>query len=130
MADLSLADSGFEKTLPCPDSESIAPCNCTISGSDKMVLDSKLIESETDLPNIFLQEFPVKTFSEFRINSTSVLTNLDFSLQGLTFEVINFSPGPLSIASISDFLFLDSADVLTSITITDSGFLIFLSLLS
>ena len=86
-----------------------------------MTLDCTDVQSEDQLSYIFNQTFPVTEFNKFRINSSDTITFLDsINNAGLTFEVVNLSPGPFALMAVSEYFLLASKQTLTELTIRDS----------
>ena len=76
------------RVYPCPGAADIAPCVCTVDGSN-LYMDCSAISSNEELNAVFLNDFPVPAFYEFRIDDNPFLTQLQFYCFGnVTFQRI------------------------------------------
>ena len=112
------------KQFPCPSDEGIDPCTCWYQDTS-LFLDCTEVPSEERLAEVFQQDFPVKDFDTFYINTTNSLVNLDFDLNGVTFRKVKFSDGiydgSSTIETISAGLFAGSVDTLEILRVRSSN---------
>ena len=114
-------DGTVRDDFPCPEAAAIAPCECSEDyNGNGLVLDCTAAEYNDQLTEVFLQEFPVTEFYLFQIAHTYNLFNLNFSTNGVSFEEFAFCCGSMSIESISEDVFRDSADRVVRIEISNS----------
>ena len=121
----SFAEFGSPEPLrfPCPASADISPCVCNyeiVDGTGRLYLDCTHVTSEHQLDNVFQQNFPVKNFYEFRMNSSSALTVLDTDCNGVNFERIYLDPGPFTIQHITDHFYSACSNHLTDVRVCNS----------
>ena len=112
--------------FPCPIPEDIHPCVCW-THITRLNLDCTDVTSEQELANVFLQDFPEKEFYQFRINHTETVVYMNFNTNGVSFEKIYLSPGPVTIRGVSDYFLLNSHKTLTifeteNSQLTEAGF--------
>ena len=103
----------------CPIADDIAPCVCTDDGTD-LVLDCSDVQSEAQLEEVFQAEFPVKEFFKFVIDNPYNLFHLNFSTNGVSFVEFLFTGSYISIQSISEEVFRDSAATVEFIQVQSS----------
>ena len=109
-----------KSSLPCPEPTDIAPCVCSISGTSTLTLDCSDVESFDQLAAVFMQDFPFKTFYEFRIFDNNNLQYLTDIFNGVTFRFMDFR-NMMSLSKITTYAFFESTDTLENIYISGSA---------
>ena len=107
-------------SFPCPEPTDIAPCICYITGNSELVLDCSFVESEAELAGIFVKEFPVKQFNEFRIVHNDNIQHLVDIFNGISFAYI-YLHSLTKLSEITKYAFFDSRDYLETIDIFSSA---------
>ena len=113
----------FDETsgvFPCPDPTDIAPCVCTLTHTNELMMNCSAVESIDQLAAIFTQNFPIKEFKEFRIENNTNIYFLADIFNGVSFRYIHLFK-VTNLALITNFAFADSRDFLESIYIDYSA---------
>ena len=105
---------------PCPDPTDIAPCVCSLTDANELMMDCSAVESIDQLGAVFRQEFPFKEFKEFRIENNYNIEFLPDVFNGVSFKFIYFN-NVVNLAQITNYAFLDSRNVLENIQIFHSA---------
>ena len=109
-----------KSSLLCPEPTDIAPCVCSITETSTLTLDCSDVESFDQLAAVFMQDFPFKTFNEFRISDNNNLQYLADIFNGVTFRSIYLSY-IRKLSKITTYAFFESTDTLENIYISGSA---------
>ena len=113
----------FDETsgvFPCPDPTDIAPCVCTLTDTNELMLNCSAVESIDQLAAIFTKNFPIKEFKEFRIENNTNIYFLADIFNGVSFRYI-YLYKVTNLSLITNGAFADSRDFLESIYIDYSA---------
>ena len=102
--------------FPCPVATDIAPCVCTVTDTNELMMDCSAVESDAQLAAVFSKTFPVKEFLQFQIVSNNNIHFLADIFNGVSFRLIYLSSVP-NLAQITSGAFADSKYSLESISI-------------
>ena len=104
----------------CPsDGGAIAPCICTEDILGRLILECRSLDSEEQLGEVFLQEFPDKAFYNLYIDqSPGIRTLTDNLFNGATFQILEIYGTSLEL--IAENALVDSLDILERIIIKES----------
>lgn len=100
----------YRADLLCPSSESIGNCTCAIV-ADELFLNCSAVQSEEELALVFQQDFPMKNFSQFDLNSNPNISYLGPISNGISFERI-YLDFNVNLTMITDEFLLDSLNTL------------------
>lgn len=105
---------------PCPDEAAIAPCTCWFAEDDPtyIIMNCSNVETEEQLENAFLADFPTREFTTFTMQRNDLLTRLGNVLHGTTFRFIDL--WSVAVDVITDDCFIASADTLESFVLDGS----------
>ena len=103
---------------PCPDETAIAPCVCTVTDANELMMDCSAVESETQLAAVFMQKFPFNQFKEFRIENNNNIQYLSDIFNGVSFRYIYLRVPNLT--EVTKGAFADSKEYLENIYIYQS----------
>lgn len=104
------------KNFPCPYEQDIYPCNCTVLDAG-LELTCKNISSQNELENIFLKEFPIKTFNRFIVYDSPNLLGVGNIMNGISFEGVILQRNGIS--WLSDYFLYDSISTLGALIIRE-----------
>ena len=109
-----------KSSFPCPEPTAIAPCICSVVEALGVKLDCSGVESDAQLADVFLQEFPLKQYYQFFITDNGNIQYLLDVFNGVTFEYIYFQ-NVEQLKKISNYVFFGSRDTLETIYIYNSA---------
>jgi len=111
-------NSKIYEDYPCPNSENILPCVCYTYFSTMYLYCPDVTIDQ--LSTVLEQDFPMKNFTQFSMESSTHIQNMDVNFHGLSFKEYSLEPGPFSIETIENSFFVDSKDTVENIRIYKS----------